>query len=406
MNEIIPLSILLNSVKNIIEDISNGSLWIKAEISNVKMHNISKHYYLELVERDPLGKAIAKINGNCWRGVADKIMPIIEKKTGSAIKNGMKCDFKVNINYDILYGFSVNILDIVPTVTLGEHEKKKQQIRDKVKLLGIDQNQIKLSQPKILTSIAILAPASAAGFGDFISEAKKWNQAGYISMKSYKAIFEGSQTEGSISQAIKELNADNQKHREKTGFDLYDLVIILRGGGSKSSLAHLDEFNIIKEILELTVPVWSAIGHEEDSVLIDEYASRVFHTPSKSAGAIWDIIKREHEEYLYLMDKISYSAKHKIQKVNKDIETIHERIKLKSENKIKNALINIKHIQERLRLKDPFLILKSGYNVIYNQDGLLIKNEEELVKANNLLLKTHYGNYEISIIKKENKNGN
>lgn len=399
MNNSIPLSALLNYLKDVVNNNMDGFFWIRAEISNVKIQNISKHYYFEIIERDQTGKSIAKMNGACWKNKAEQVIPKLEKKLNTKITSGIICDFKVSINYDILYGLSLNIIDIVPAFSIGEHEKKKEKIREKILSIGIHENQKILKNPKILTSIAILAPSSAAGFGDFISEAKKWHNHEYIKLKSYSAIFEGSQTEESVSSAIKNIKEDNEKYKLETGFDLYDLVIILRGGGSKSSLAHLDEFKIIKDILEIDIPVWCAVGHEEDSVLLDEYSNQFFHTPSKAAGEIWNIVKNEKDTFTNIINDIKKQSEIKTLKVLNDVSNIKDRIKIKSLNKIESSLKNIEFIKAKIKLNDPFLILKNGYNVLYTDDYKLIRNEDELLNSNSLILKTHFGDYNITLNK-------
>lgn len=395
MNNSIPLSALLTYLKNVVNESMDGFFWVRAEISNVKVQNISKHYYFEIIERDSNGKPIAKMNGTCWKGKAEQIIPKLENKLNKKISAGIICDFKITINYDILYGLSLNIIDIIPAFSIGEHEKKKEKIRETISSLGIHNNQKSMNVPDILTSIAILAPSSAAGFGDFISEAKKWHNNEYIKLKSYSAIFEGSQTEESISSAIKSIKIDNEKHKLDTGFDLYDLVIVLRGGGAKSSLAHLDELNIVKDILEINIPVWCAIGHEEDSVLLDEYSNRFFHTPSKAAGEIWNIIKKERDNFTNILNNIKKQSELKTLKVLSEVSSIKDRIKIKSINKVEMSLKNIQFIKDKIKLNDPFLILKNGYSVLYTEDYKLIKDEEELLNSKSVILKTSFGDYNI-----------
>lgn len=393
----LPLSVLLKHLKSVIEYNINDFFWVRAEISNVKVQNISKHYYFEMIERDGSGKSIAKMNGTCWKNKAESVIPKLENKIGKKISAGIICDFKIMVNYDIAYGLSLNITDIIPAFTVGEHEKKKEKIREKISVLKIQNKQKDLIVPEILTSIAIIAPASAAGFGDFISEAKKWHNNEYIKMKSYSAIFEGDQANKSISDAINNVFQDNESYKKETGYDLYDIVIILRGGGAKSSLAYLDEFEIVSNVLNLPIPVWSAIGHEEDSVLIDEYSNDFFHTPSKAASEIWNIIKKERDFFNDRINNIKKQSEIKTLRVLNEISTIREKIKIKSLNKVDTSLKNIQYIKEKIKLSDPFLILNNGYNVLYDENNLLIKSESQLLSSSVVILKTSYGEYKINI---------
>lgn len=119
-------------------------------------------------------------------------------------------------------------------------------------------------------------------------------------MKSYSAIFEGEQANKSISDAINNVFQDNESYKKETGYDLCDIVIILRGGGAKSSLAYLDEFEIVSNVSKSSYSgLESAIGHEEDSVLIDEY-SNDFSTHHQRLQVKFGTLLRKKETFLMI----------------------------------------------------------------------------------------------------------
>lgn len=396
-NKYIPLSFLLTQVKNLISYNLNEPMWIRAEISNVKTQGINKHYYFEITERNQSGKQIAKINANCWKQTAEKIIPPFEKSIDKKISAGIVCDFYVKINYDEVYGLSLNILNIRSAWTVGEHEKKKILIRKNIERLGISNLQKLKTSPTIITSIAILSPSSAAGLGDFVSEAKKWNASGVIKIHPYVSIFEGENTENSIVDSLNKIKKDNSDFKKINNYNKFDLVIILRGGGAKSSLAFLDEFNIIKTMLEIDIPVWTAIGHEEDFGLLDEYSCKNFHTPSKSAAEIWGLLKNEVSKFekntTYLKSLIDI----KIEKIINEIESKKNIVKIKAINKVEKIEQFLTHTIEKAKLTDPMSILHKGYVALFDENNKLIKKEEDLINKNKIIIKTHYGVFEINI---------
>jgi exodeoxyribonuclease VII large subunit len=68
-----------------------------------------------------------------------------------------------------------------------------------------------------------------------------------------------------------------------------DLVIIARGGGSKTDLFYLDNELIARRIAAYKYPVWTGIGHEIDMSILDHVANRYFKTPTAVAE---DIVAR------------------------------------------------------------------------------------------------------------------
>ena len=78
-----------------------------------------------------------------------------------------------------------------------------------------------------------------------------------------------------------------------------DLVIIARGGGSKTDLFYLDNEAIAKRIAAYKYPVWTGIGHETDLSILDHVSNRYFKTPTAVAE---DIVARLIEMKRYLVE--------------------------------------------------------------------------------------------------------
>ncbi|MBC7605005.1 MAG: hypothetical protein H7255_20405 [Ramlibacter sp.] len=75
-----------------------------------------------------------------------------------------------------------------------------------------------------------------------------------------------------------------------------DAVVIIRGGGAVNDLAWLNDYALAKLICELPMPVFTGIGHERDSTVLDEVAHTKFDTPSKVIAGIEQVIVRRTRE--------------------------------------------------------------------------------------------------------------
>ena len=60
-----------------------------------------------------------------------------------------------------------------------------------------------------------------------------------------------------------------------------DLVVVVRGGGSKADLASFDSEVVARAIAGATKPVWTGIGHTGDESVADIVANRAFITPTE-----------------------------------------------------------------------------------------------------------------------------
>ena len=60
-----------------------------------------------------------------------------------------------------------------------------------------------------------------------------------------------------------------------------DVIVVVRGGGSKADLAAFDAEPVARAIATSDIPVWTGIGHTGDQSVADEVANRSFITPTE-----------------------------------------------------------------------------------------------------------------------------
>ena len=131
-------------------------------------------------------------------------------------------------------------------------------------------------------------------------------------------------------------------------FTKYDLVVIIRGGGSKEELFGFSKPELIETVFDFKEkPILSAIGHKPDVSLLDLVADYSAPTPSLAAQYIIDINKNYINEMEKIKDEIKQNItqllNNKIRKLNKINENIIKYFYSFDEIKkdIFNKLINI-----------------------------------------------------------------
>lgn len=395
---------LLTELKGNLKDLYPDPIWVKGEISGWKKSG--QHIYFDLVERDTNGNESAKINAKIWSANVNRVITKFKNQTEQDLKNGIKCEWLITLDYHPKYGLSFVVQDIKAIWTIGEHEKKLQKIREALKKEDLFDLQKQRLSPNVITRLAIVAPSAAAGLGDFKSEADIWEKNNLIQIDYQFAIFEGEKAKDSVSNAINYFTKKQKESFDKNGSAEYDLLIVLRGGGSKTSLAWLDEFDIAKEICLFNGPVWTAIGHEQDFSILDEISNKSIHTPSKAAQKIWDILK---EEYLLIKNSkeiikreikyklsmfeqninnltatINEKSQYKIKTVENNIDFIIEKMKNIVDMKSNNFENNIDNLIKRLLGLSPKETLKRGYAIISDKNGNTIKDKEDIKQGEDI----------------------
>jgi exodeoxyribonuclease VII large subunit len=94
---------------------------------------------------------------------------------------------------------------------------------------------------------------------------------------------------------------------------LFDVVVIIRGGGSTSELSSFDSYPLAANCAQFPLPVITGVGHERDDTVVDLVAHTRLKTPTAVAVFLIDCMKREAErvgemEYRFC-DKVSSHLK-------------------------------------------------------------------------------------------------
>ena len=211
-------------VREAIEAELPDEYWVEAELSECRESR--GHCYMELVEKDELSNPpIAKASAKCWKQTWAMVQPYFMRTTGQPLKAGMKVLLKVYPQFHEAYGFSWIVTDIDPTFTLGDMAQRRQQIIQKLKEEGVFDLQRELVIPKFCQRIAVVSAETAAGYGDFCRQLQE-NDYGLVFYPTlFSAIMQGEQVEQSVISALNRIN-------ERA--DEFDVVVIIRGGGSTS----------------------------------------------------------------------------------------------------------------------------------------------------------------------------
>jgi exodeoxyribonuclease VII large subunit len=253
--------------------------WVTAEISELK-ENYAGHCYLELIEKNQDEKNIsARVKAIIWNKRFSFLRSWFENITGESLRPGIRILVKVKVEYHEIYGLSLTISDIDPAFTVGELAVKRQLIIRRLQEEGVFTMNSELDFPLLPQRVAVVSSKNAAGYTDFINHLRG-NSAGYI---FYTALIEtpmqGADTEQGIIRALDFVAIHT---------DLFDLVVIIRGGGSQTDLSWFDNYNIAYHITQFPLPVLTGIGHEKDLSVADMVAYKALKTPTAVADFLVD----------------------------------------------------------------------------------------------------------------------
>ncbi len=307
---------LSKKIKDALDNSFPFSEWVVAEISELK-ENRAGHCYLELAEKDEnSSKPKAKVRAIIWSWTYRMIKPFFETSTNRTLSEGIKVLINCDVNYHPVYGLSLTIKDIDPTFTIGDIEQQKQQTINTLIADGVYEMNKALHLPVLPKRVAIISSPTAAGFQDFIHQLDG-NTEGYsIEHELFPAIMQGDRGEDSIIDALNKVYES-----PKT----WDLVVIIRGGGSQIDLGCFDEYLLASHIAQFPIPVITGIGHEKDVSVADLVAHTSLKTPTAVAEFLLEFFDDAENWLLDSKDKFRASVERTITNNKQSISQILNR---------------------------------------------------------------------------------
>ena len=264
-----------NRIKRLLADPSVMSCWVVAETTDVR---INQHCYLQLLEKNPkTGATVAKIKAIIWGSQFRFLNARFKQVTGRDIGNDMKIMVCLSVNYSPQYGLTVVINDINPEFTLGDMERQRQEILNRLTQEGIIGQNKTVPVPPVLQRIAIVSAAGAAGYGDFMKQLtdNKYGVCFYPCL--FQATMQGVKTVPTVLAALDKV--EQNQH-------LFDCVVIIRGGGGTEELNSFDNYDLARRVATFPLPVIVGIGHERDITVLDYVAGIRVKTPTAAAEHI------------------------------------------------------------------------------------------------------------------------
>jgi exodeoxyribonuclease VII large subunit len=387
-----PLSLFeLNAlVKRALNESLPEAYWIQAELSDVRS-NTTGHCYLEFVQKDQRGNnLIAKARGTIWANVFRMLKPYFEESTGQAFVSGIKVMVQVTVEFHELYGYSLTVIDIDPTYTLGDMARKRREILKQLEEEGVLTLNKELEMPMLVQRIAVISSASAAGYGDFCRQLEE-NPYGFIFYPHlFPALMQGNQVEESVIDALNQVN--NRR-------DDFDAVVIIRGGGATSDLSGFDTYLLAANCAQFPLPIITGIGHERDDTVIDSVAHTRVKTPTAAAqffithmheaaesleelaqtliSSVSTRMDKEHSRLADLTNRLPMVIKNRTIREGYLLEQLMQRIHVAIARNLTNRKHRLMLLEQRINDASPERLLKRGYSLTF-KDGKAITDSAQL----------------------------
>jgi len=327
--------------------------WVEAELSECRESR--GHCYMELVEKDETSNTpVAKASAKCWKQTWAMVQPYFERTTGQPLRAGMKVLLKVYPQFHEAFGFSWIVTDIDPNYTLGDMAQRRQQIIAQLKAEGVFDLQRELVIPRFCQRIAVISAATAAGYGDFCRQLEE-NEYGLVFYPTlFPAVMQGEQVEQSVIAALNRINGHA---------DDYDVVVIIRGGGSTSDMSGFDTLSLAENVANFPLPIITGIGHDRDECVLDMVSNTRVKTPTAAAAFLIAHLADTLQHLNDLQQRLSFMLTMFKTNFEHQLDQRYERICHAIQQRITLERHHLEMVEQHTALLDPALLLRRGYSI-------------------------------------------
>lgn len=365
---------LNQTIRNKLVEAFPESLWVIAEISEIKV-GTTGHCYLDLIQKEERSNNLkAKASATIWASTFRMLRPYFEMTAGRPLSSGMKILIRTTVEYHELYGLSLKVLDIDPTYTVGEMELQRQQTIQKLVDDGVFEMNKQVEFPMVPLRIAVISSEQAAGYQDFMHQLTN-NEYGFtFQVTTFNATMQGKDAEPSILRALESVF---------NSLEEFDAVVIIRGGGAQADLSCFDSYWLAFHIAQFPLPIITGIGHTKDISICDMVSNTSVKTPTAAAELLISKVAEFDSTLTELANTISETVENFIE------ERLHQ---------LKQAFRKVAGISTTIYQQQKSLDFYA--HSLKNQlNRSIIQHDRMLVHANKTLL-----NRPIALIQKKKAN--
>jgi exodeoxyribonuclease VII large subunit len=199
-----------------------------------------------------------------------------------------------------------------------------------------------------------------------------------------------------------------------------DVIVIARGGGSVEDLLAFSNETLVRAVSAARTPVVSAIGHDQDTPLLDFVADWRASTPTDAGKRVvpdaeaerrsvadararvrWLVVRRVEHERRHLDTLRSRPVMADpgafIEAQRAELDALTERARHRLLSAVHRASDQVGHLRAQVRALSPQSTLERGYAVVQHRDGAIVLDQDELEVEELLRVRVARGDFAVRV---------
>lgn len=426
------ISQLNERVRDCLRDAFSDAFWITGEVVDFDKSAGREHRFFQLAEKAPRAqRPKAVVDVAMFGRTAQQLLPKLEQgEPPLTLRDGLEIRVLVRVDFYPASGrFQVIVVDIDPSFTLGKLALTKEQILRELMQLGLaEQNRIR-ALPIPALRIAVLTSPDADGWTDCRRHLEE-SRCGF-DVTLFPIKVQGKDLKPTLLKGLSWFAERAER---------FDVLCILRGGGSRTDLAWFDDREIAIALAQHPLKALIGIGHQRDQSVLDAIAHSE-KTPTavaeflvrgvesaredvqergvRLADAVADRLANEQRRLRELGRGITRSSDERLKDANRRLATAgrqlashtalrfsHERGDLRrivmrlthaSSRMCERKGTALKQAETRRRLLDPTRVLQRGFAIVRGEDGRIAPSVTRIAADQSLRVQLRDGQVDVQV---------
>lgn len=367
-----------------------GKVWVEGQVTQVTRRPGASTMFVTL--RDPV--ADVSLSVTCSRALLDSVVP--------PVVEGSKIVVFGKPTFYIPRGSVSFAAEQIRIVGLGELLARLEHLRRVLAAEGLFDARRKRPLPFLPGRVGLICGRASAAERDVLENARRRWPA--VDFDVREVAVQGPYAVTEILDALTSLDTDPS----------IEVIVLARGGGSVEDLLPFSDETLVRAVSATRTPVVSAIGHEQDSPLVDSVADVRASTPTDAAK----LVVPDVAEQAALVDGLARRAQRAVfARLDREraivnglcsrpaladprsglmlreqqVTQLRDRARRSLRHFLDRASDDLGHRAERVRALSPQATLERGYAIVQRADGSVVRDPAVVTAGEALTLRVAGG---------------
>ncbi|HZD22620.1 MAG TPA: exodeoxyribonuclease VII large subunit [Acidimicrobiia bacterium] len=358
-------------------------LWVRGEVTGMRRTSGGAVFF-RLADPDDVDTALDVV-------VRGRVMMEVDRVLGDAglgrLGDGVEARMKGTINLDRRGSrVRLSLHHVDPAFTAGRMALNRVEVIRRMTADGSLSANASLPLPLVPLELGLVTSRGSAAHADFTDQLIR---SGFrFHVKTVHTSVQGDGAADSIAAAL-----------ERVRSEPVDLIVVIRGGGSKLDLSVFDREVVARAVAGSPIPVITGIGHDIDRTVTDEAAAVVTKTPSAAGEWLVARVKdyadrisvarhsirseagaalRRHRQLLRTAAADVAGSATALRRQKDALDRLRDEMAHASRNIIERRRSSLEGLAEWFKAVDVEPTLRRGFAIVTTEDGTVVRSTNQV----------------------------